>query len=228
MKLSISMTRRETLLGCGYLLLSMFVLPFAFDVLNSLLDRPMSETVINIIYFSLNFLCVAVIFHRFLWISIKEAARTPWRCLRFAALGFLLYYLVSSLLSNVIVWAYPSFFNVNDSTIAELSQEHTVLMNFATILLVPVYEEILYRGLIFQGLHEKSRVLAYTVSMLVFSSIHVMGYVGIYDFLTLLLCFVQYLPAGAALAWAYERADTIAAPILMHIAINQIGIAAMR
>jgi len=39
---------------------------------------------------------------------------------------------------------------------------------------------------------------------------------------------VQYLPAGIAFAWAYEKSDTILTPILMHISINQIGIAALR
>jgi membrane protease YdiL (CAAX protease family) len=39
---------------------------------------------------------------------------------------------------------------------------------------------------------------------------------------------VQYLPAGLALAWAYEKADTIWAPILMHMTINQISITFMR
>ena len=66
------------------------------------------------------------------------------------------------------------------------------------------------------------------MSSLVFASIHVIGYIGLFDWQTLCLCLAQYLPAGIALAWAYEKADTIVAPILMHITINQIGMLAMR
>ena len=44
----------------------------------------------------------------------------------------------------------------------------------------------------------------------------------------LLLCFVQYLPAGLCLGWAYARADSIFAPTLMHMIINLIGMLAMR
>ena len=58
--------------------------------------------------------------------------------------------------------------------------------------------------------------------------IHVMGYIGQFDWLTLVLCFLQYIPAGLWLAWAYEKSDSIFAPMLIHTAINAIGIYAMR
>ena len=122
----------------------------------------------------------------------------------------------------------PEFANVNDQSIAQMAEKHYALMVFFTVLLVPITEETLYRGLLFQGLQRKSRVLAYLVSVSVFAWIHVMGYIGSFDALTLVLCFVQYLPAGAILALAYEKTDTIITPILIHIIINQIGISAMR
>jgi len=93
---------------------------------------------------------------------------------------------------------------------------------------ITITEETLYRGLLFQGLQRKNRALAYLVSVSVFAWIHVMGYVGQFDWRTLLLCFVQYLPAGIILALAYEKTDTIITPILIHIAVNQIGMSAMR
>lgn len=228
MKLSISMTRRETLLGWSYLLISLFVLPFVLNFANSLLAVPVSDTVINLIYFCANFLSTAVIFHRFLIASGKAALRNPWRCLRFAALSLAVYYLAMTLISKGIFLIDPNFSNVNDSNVQNLSREHTSLMVFATVFLVPIGEEALYRGLLFQGFQRKSRLLAYCLSTVIFAGIHVMGYIGLYHWLTLCLCFVQYLPAGIALAWAYEKTDTIITPMLMHITINQIGMYAMR
>ena len=32
-----------------------------------------------------------------------------------------------------------------------------------------------------------------------------------------------FFPAGIALAWAYEKADTIFAPVLMHCLINAVS-----
>ena len=71
-------------------------------------------------------------------------------------------------------------------------------------------------------------LLALLISMAVFSLMHIAGYVGIADWLTLFLCFFQYLPAGFALAWSYQRSGTILAPILVHMAVNQTGMLAMR
>ena len=228
MKFSISMTWRENLFGWIFWALSMFLLPSFLTLGNSLLPTPLSETQLNIAYFLLEFLCVVLIFRRFLLASIKVLFQKVWQCLRYAALGFVLYYAGMLLISSLISRVQPEFFNVNDAAIGEMSQEHFTLMAFCTVFLVPVTEEVLYRGLFFQGLQQKNRVLAYLVSTLVFSFIHVMAYIGLYDFKTLLLCFIQYLPAGIALNFAYEKADTIAAPILMHITINQIGMSAMR
>lgn len=228
MKLSISMTRKETLLGWSYLLISIFVLPFILVFFNVFLEKPLSETVINLLFLWINFGVVTIIFHHFLLSSVKTALSAPLRCLRSAALGLGLYFSLSLLIARVIIAFFPDFSNVNDNAIMGLFQEHPAMMAFTTVVLVPITEESLYRGLFFQGLQRKSRILAYYVSTFVFAAIHIAGYIGLYDPITLLLCFVQYLPAGITLALAYENADTIVAPILMHIMINLIGTYVMR
>lgn len=228
MKLSISMTRRETLLGWVYLLISLFVLPVALYLVNELLNKPLSDTEVNLAFMGLNFLAVGVIFRRFLTASVKVAANKPWRVLAYAAAGLALYFLGSFAIGIVIVFVAPDFSNVNDNAVMGLFQEHAALMAIFTVLLVPVAEESLYRGLLFQGFQRKSRVLAYCLSTFIFAGIHVVGYIGSVDLITLCLCFLQYLPAGITLAWAYEKADTIAAPMLIHIMINLIGTTAMR
>ena len=228
MKLSISTTRWENLLGYGYLLIQLFILPNLISSVAYLLGFTISISVLNILCFCINFICVTSIFHRFLWESLKTTAKKPWQCLRSAALGFGIYYLAMLLTSFIIRQIEPNFSNVNDAFVIDMAQEHTKLISFCTIFLVPVVEETLHRGLIFQQLQKKSRLTAYCVSVLIFAGIHIMNYVGLFDWRTLILCFVQYLPAGIALAWAYEKSDTIFTPILMHISINQIGIAALR
>ena len=49
------------------------------------------------------------------------------------------------------------------------------------------------------------------------------GFLGTVPWVDLLLNFLQYVPAGIALGWAYERADSIWAPITMHLIINAIA-----
>ena len=107
-------------------------------------------------------------------------------------------------------------------------QENYTFLAFGTVLLVPVAEEALYRGLIFGQIYNRNRLAAYIISSVVFAAIHVISYIGLYEPIHLMLCLLQYLPAGLCLGWAYANSDTIWAPILMHITINQISILSMR
>ena len=72
-------------------------------------------------------------------------------------------------------------------------------MSFATVFLVPVAEETLFRGLLFRGLYDRSPVLSWLISTVVFSLVHIAGYIGQYDPMMLLMAFLQYLPAGICL-----------------------------
>ena len=217
------MTRRESLLGWSYLLISIFVLPVVLVFLNAILGKPMSDTVLNLALLWVNFGAVTVIFHRFLISSLKLATDHFWRCLRFAFFGFGLYYLVSIVIAQIIGVFFPDFSNVNDEAVMGLFQEHPDMMAFTTVFLVPITEETLYRGLFFQGFQRKNRVFAYCLSTVVFAGIHIISYIGRTDFLTLLICFIQYLPAGICFAWVYVKADSVWAPILMHMANNHIA-----
>ena len=228
MKLSISMSRKEVIFGWLLMVGQLLILPVVAVMLNDMLSAPLSDTQMNIALFALEFLFATIIFRKFLKASARSALRTPFRCLRFAALGLLLYYIGSFLVGLVIGSVDSDFSNINDSNISVLAQDNYTLIFLCTVLLVPVTEELLYRGLIFRGLQKKNRLIAYLVSAAVFSLIHVVGYIGMTSTTTLLLCFLQYLPAGLSLAWAYEKADTIWAPILMHMTVNQISISLMR
>ena len=66
------------------------------------------------------------------------------------------------------------------------------------------------------------------ISAAVFAAVHVVGYLGSAQELTLVLAFIQYLPAGLVLGWAYEKSGTIFAPMMIHTVINAMGIWAMR
>ena len=122
----------------------------------------------------------------------------------------------------------PGFSNINDAAITELARTNYALMLIGVVFLVPLTEEMLYRGLIFRNLWQSSKVAAYLLSMAAFAAVHVLGYIGSEDIATLLICFLQYLPAGLCLAWTYTKADNIFAPILVHAIVNAIAIGALR
>lgn len=222
------MTREETFWGWIYLALQLLVIPGILRFGNQLLPTPLSTTVLNFLYYCINFTAVISIFRLFLKKNFTLMKLRFGYALQSAFFAFAVYCLSTLVLSRVCAWVYPSFINVNDSNIAGMTAENYTLMAIGTVFLVPVAEETLYRGLLFQGLYNRSRAAAYALSTLVFCAIHVVGYIGTYEPVLLLLCFAQYIPAGLALAWSYSRADTIAAPILLHMSINALGIYAVR
>lgn len=226
--LQIGMTVLQQRLGWIYLLVQQLFLPSVLSFLNSRLPVPLNTGTLNFVFFAVNFLCVLAIFHVFLRQSLEAAVRTPGRLLRAVGIGLVFYYAATSAVSMLILQWDPTFFNVNDTGIADMLKEERLLMSAGTVLLVPVVEETLFRGLIFRELCGKSRQAAYLVSACLFAAIHVTGYIGLYRPMTLTLCFLQYIPAGIWLAWSYAAADTIIAPILIHTIINAIGILTMR
>jgi len=227
-KFSVIMSRAEIILGLILLAAQLLVLPTLLMIVNRLLGEPLNDAQINFSFFCLEFLLTVALFHRFLLESAKHSLSEPFRALRFAGLGLLLYWLGSAAVSMLILRLYPDFANVNDASIGAMTQENQTLMTIGTVFLVPVVEETLYRGIIFGALSRYSFLLGYIVSTVSFSALHIVGYIGLYDPMLLFLCFLQYIPAGICLCWAYRRADSIWAPILMHITINQVGILSMR
>lgn len=221
------MNTQETACGWLYLALELFVLPSVLQQLNSLLPAPLSQMWMNTVFYLLNFLFVLVIFHSFLSRSLTAVGKKFGQFLKGTVLGFVGYWVCGQVL-GWLLGLVPEFVNVNDRALSEMVSSNFAVMLVGTVFLVPVVEEIFYRGLIFQGLYNRNRELAYLLSVLVFSAVHVVGYLGSASPLVLLLCFLQYIPAGLFLALAYVEADTIFAPIVIHMVINAMGIFSLR
>ena len=214
-----TLTGKEKNIGFAYLVFQLFFLPLLLQLLSSVFFFSINETLINFIYFSLNFCSVIAIFSRFMKKSLLRAYRFPREVFANAAIGFLVYWLCIIVMSILTQILFPDFVNIND---------HPVLMFLGTVIFAPVAEEALHRGLVFGTLFQKNIPLAYGLSALLFAAIHVMQYVGLYTPGYLLLAFVQYLPAGIILAWVYQRSGCILTPMLIHAANNAIAISMTR
>ena len=222
------MTRKEAYYGFVYLIVQFFLLPPVISLLLPFLPASVNDAQINFVYYLINFVAITVIFRKFLWQNLERMSLYPGYFFRVALLGLARYIVLNTLVGMLLMQLDPSYFNANDSAIAEMVQSERTLIAAGTILLVPPAEECLFRGLVFGTLRKYNRAIAYIVSVTAFSVIHITGYLGVYTPLQLLISFLSYLPAGICLAWAYERADTIFAPILIHAAVNAIAIYGMR
>lgn len=222
------MNRSEKLLGWMYLAFELLLLPTLLQAFNGCLAEPMSSGTLNFTYYLINFLAIVCIFHRFLRDSLVGAWCDIWNFIQAVILGAVAYFACSKALSFLMQYILPSFHNVNDASISAMLSTDRVLMRIGVVVLVPLTEEVLYRGLIFRNLWQTSKVAAYLISMLAFAAIHVMGYIGSESVATLAVCFLQYLPAGLCLAWTYTKADNLFAPVVVHAIVNAVAIGLVR
>ena len=96
-------------------------------------------------------------------------------------------------------------------------------MLLCTVIAAPIVEETLVRGVVFGSFHKINRYLAYAVSILLFSAMHIWQFAGTLTVPALLYNGLVYVPASVALGWTYEKSGTILCPIILHAMINAIA-----
>ena len=226
--ITVSFHRGELLWGWLYMAAEFLILPSVLYWISDRLFPGISDSEVNFLFYFVNFLATLLIFRKFLSRNWGTAKNNLLRMGLYVLLGLFLYWASSLVMAEVTYYLMPDFVNINDMSIAAMSQGGFLLTAIGTVILVPVAEECLFRGLLCRGMYSQSRWAAYAISSLCFCLPHVSAYIGSYDWAVLALCFIQYLPAGLILAWSYEKSNTIFTPILIHTIINAFGIYAMR
>lgn len=218
----VRLDKSEKMFGSIYYVLSYFLLPYLLSFLGSLLSIP--PWCCQMALFALNFLFTLLIFHRFLLANGKAAIASIGKLLCCSALGLVFYYTANLAVSYLIFAVRPEYINLNDAGIVSLAEKGGNWIAAGSVILVPLAEELLFRGMLFTGVRQKHPIGAWFLSAAAFSAVHILGYIGSYDFVSFLLAFVQYLPAGFCLAYAYAASGTILAPVMMHTVINLVGV----
>ena len=98
------------------------------------------------------------------------------------------------------------------------------MMLLIVVFLAPFVEETLFRGLVFGGLKERSRPMAYAVSCALFALLHVWQFAVAGRDPGYFLQMVQYLIPGLVLAWAYDHSGTLWASIGLHAGVNALSL----
>ena len=91
-------------------------------------------------------------------------------------------------------------------------------------ILMPLIEEVLFRGLVFGSLRGYSPLAAWLVSMLLFMVYSVWTFAVAHEDVRYLVLAVQYLPLAAALALCYERGGCVCSCVLLHALLNALAL----
>jgi membrane protease YdiL (CAAX protease family) len=185
----------------------------------------MTEIRLNAAYFAINFIAVLLIFHRFL--RQRFFGRGFWTFVEAGLLGFAIYYFGTEAVRFAVERLGGSLTLYNNNTVAEMIGANRYIMLAVSVVLAPVIEETLIRGLVFGSVRAASLVMAYIVSIVLFCLMHNWQYFGFYPTASVLLSCLAYVPASFALAWSYQKSGTIWCPIALHAVINALSFGAL-
>lgn len=222
------MTKVEAIVGWVYVFVHIFAMPYIVSALNAFvfpkLGFQLNSTWLNFLYYAIGF----VFLMGFLFHFLRESFGNMWN--NFMAtvvsvlIGYVAYIFLSAAVNLMIGFFVPSTVNPNSAAINSIIRINPKKMVVIGVLLAPVVEETLFRGVVFGTLRRKNAILAYVVSSLLFSVYHLWSYFLDGGSLWDLLYLLQYIPAGLVLGWCYEHSGSVWASVFLHMLINYVSI----
>ncbi|MEN2666265.1 CPBP family intramembrane glutamic endopeptidase [Listeria aquatica] len=144
--------------------------------------------------------------------SFRAFSRKTWLSFIVISLGTLV---ISNLLEILITYLNPSFNTANQAGIEDMVSSASPLVVFvAVVILAPIAEEVVFRGLIMKIIFRKYPKIGFLVSALLFTFAHIP---------TDILSFLLYFVMAVGLCLVYYRTKRIEASILLHFINNLIG-----
>lgn len=205
-------------------------LPVHLLVLPILLSIPVAlgmydDLMANLLVYAIGTLYMLLILRRFFRRDFDPICEHPFRTLFTLFACYFLARFGEIVVAVIIDALSVTGDNDNNEAVIEMAKSSIGPTAAMAVFLAPIVEECLFRAGIFGLLRRKSRVLAYAVSMLLFGLYHVWQG-AIYD-LTQLIFILEYLPSAFALAYAYERTDSIWGSIFLHMLSNGVAMLAV-
>jgi len=217
-------TRWETIIGWIYLAIHIFALPSLMNWAQLTWLPGLTPVLANIIYYGAGLLVAMTIFWKLLRREFDHLLDRFWRCLTEFCWAYLIWYSLSGLMVAIFQLLGIEIPSPNDEAVDLLMDQSYNITLVISVIAAPIMEEVLFRGIAFQSLRKKSRLLAYVGSMTLFAVYHVWQFAVLYADPVYLLYAVQYLPITFALTWCYERSGSLWTPIFFHAANNLLAI----
>lgn len=215
------MTKGQTISALVYLPIHAALLPIALVLL--LIDR-VDVASINFIAYAIGAVYMLIFQWRFLRRDFDTLCDKPVDCLVQVLICYGIMLALNMCVGGVL-GLIDQVDNPNNAAVVDMADVKMGATAAMAIFLAPIVEELMFRGAVFGLLRRYNRVLAYAVSILLFSAYHVWSYV--IENPVNLIYILQYLPASYALCRCYERTETIWSSIFMHMLTNGIAIKAL-
>ena len=222
------MLRRERICGFIWLPVHLILLPLFLVPVIYLLIGPdnITEAGSNVIYYLISFAFVLVAFWNFLRESFDRFVGNLRQAVRIMVIAYVIQLALSMVLQG-LTGVFGELETPNNDAISELANLEYNKMFAVAVLMAPIVEEVLFRGVLFGSLARRHRWLGWAVSMAVFCLYHVWQFAVVAQDWSVLISAVEYIPLTAAITFCYDRTETIWTPIFFHIFTNSLALAFM-
>ena len=220
-------TKGESIFGLIWLAVHMFVLPLLLGVLMPMFPE-VSELTMNAGYYALSLVVVMCAFLKLLRREFDHLLDRFPHCVLTVFSGFFLWYALGMVMTGIMTALNIEGTPPNDEYIDTLAGEGYNLMLMLSVIVAPIVEEVLFRGVLFQTIRKRSRIGAYAASLLLFGLYHTWQYALVYQDPVYLLYTLQYIPITFALTWSYERSGSLWVPMAIHAGNNYLAMAVMQ
>lgn len=222
------MDRTERIAGTIFFVVYLLVMPLLLERVFALAERLLGTHIEagfrSALYYYVLFAVTLIIFHRFLGLTTSRFFDNLNRSFTTLFLALLVFYGANELMYRVLSLFFANRPNLNDVTIAAQVDAVPRTTALIVIFLAPFVEEVLFRGLVFGCLKENSRAVAYVVSAVLFSLLHVWTFALWQWDVKYLILMLQYLVPGLVFAWAFDRSGTLWTSILLHAGVNALAL----
>ena len=199
------MPRGARVAGWVYFPIHAVVLPLTIGaLLMAVLGKLPSDVTCNVLYYLCGLVFTLIAMWRFLRRSFDTMVGSILRCIgmMFAAYGIDVLLSLVLQLGTSLIGELPV---PNNDAVTGLARTDYKRMIAVAVLMAPLVEECLFRGVVFGTIRPRSRFWAYAASIALFSLYHVWQYVLVYQEPKLLLSALAYVPVSAALTRSGRR-----------------------
>lgn len=203
--------------------ISSAIVKFIFLSMGRTVDYYLVSTLINVLDDALVLVLCLYIFKDFMKRQLKDLKKNFFKILFSGAIIGYIFCIVGNVVGNIILRFFTSTTtSVNQSAVTTLTNQYPAIMIVMTVLVGPLTEELLFRGLVFTSIRKHSRLLAYLVSAFLFGFIHVMDSVLGGNF-SEMIQMIPYAVMGLVFCYMYESTNNIFGSVFAHMAQNSVA-----
>ena len=186
------------------------------------LTRTALSSYLNLVFGAMMLILLVLLLRGFLKDNWKDFMQNKKAIILKGVMTFVLVYLANYIGTIIVMVMGGASNSANQAGIEQILSRVPVPMIIYAVLIGPVVEELMFRGVIFTTLRRKHRTLAYVVTALAFGLAHVYASILSGNVSEIVQIF-PYFFARLVFCYGYESSNNIFASIIGHMGNNLVA-----